>query len=74
MSKTEQTSENNKQGNSSLGDVSVRYFYNGQAPFETCSKCGSSNINTYTSDWLRMEKMNRKECQNCAHHWLVNAH
>lgn len=61
------------QDNSSLGDVSVRYFYNGQATFETCSKCGSSNINTYTSDWLRMENMNRKECQDCPHRWLVNA-
>ena len=73
MSKTEQISENHEQGNSSLGGVSVRYFYKGEVLIETCSKCGSSNINTYTSDWLRMERMNRKECQNCNHHWLVNA-
>lgn len=56
-----------------IHNVSVRYFYNGGLTVDSCSKCGSNNINTYTSEWLRMQGMNRKECQNCSHYWLVNA-
>lgn len=57
-----------------IHNVSVRYFYNGICTIDSCNKCGSNDIKTCTSDWLRMEKMNRKECNNCNHHWLVNAH
>lgn len=68
----EELKKENKQA-FAIHNVSVRYFYNGMPVNDCCDKCSSQNINTYTSDWLRIEKMNRKECQNCGHHWLVNA-
>ena len=55
-----------------IQNVGVRYFYKGMLVNDSCSKCNSQNINTYTSDWLRMEKMNRKECMSCGNHWLIN--
>lgn len=51
---------------------SFRYFYKGDTVLESCVKCNSININTYTSEFLRMEGMNRKECKNCKHNWFVN--
>lgn len=70
----EQSKEEKNDKALNIGGVSVRYFYNGKCTIDSCGKCGGNNIETYTSDWLRMEKMNRKECVNCRHHWLVNAH
>ena len=65
--------DKNDKDKCAIHGVSVRYFYNGMPVNDFCDKCSSQNISTYTSDWLRLEKMNRKECQNCGHHWLVNA-
>lgn len=56
-----------------IHNVSVRYFYKGECTLDNCANCGGRNIKTYTSDWLRIQGINRKDCQNCNHYWLVNA-
>jgi hypothetical protein len=63
----------------SLDNVSVSYFITKKADKEKkinkeiCPKCFDGEIETYTSEYLRIQKMNKKSCKKCNYTWMVNS-